>query len=380
MSNRGSSHNAKRTRNSKQPLESSCEQHYNLLVNATQSHLAMKILSADEYCQAREESIETNGKRLLNYDGFDEFWQCDNQFSSDEVYLLELRPGLDMSIGKHLHHTNLNYLSPHEEVPYPLISKFHVSGTYRTITPGIKEISDDYVEQVGRNYLFYLPDVYEIHQVLAKEDFLVVCIYIDIDVFKTFSQGFEALPTPLQALIHKNPPRFHYPVGEITSAMFRVLQQILQPPFQGMMKRMYLESRVLELLALQLNQFLHHEQSSRTIANLRAIDIEKAYHARDILIRRAENPPSLMELAELVGLGDRKLRYCFREVFGTTVFGYLHDYRMEQAKVMLGGTKMQVAEVANAVGYSHLGYFAKAFKEKFGISPKEFQFGKKRLK
>lgn len=48
--------------------------------------------------------------------------------------------------------------------------------------------------------------------------------------------------------------------------------------------------------------------------------------------------------------------------------------------MMLGGTKMQVAEVANAVGYSHLDYFAKAFKAKFGISPKEFQFGKKPLR
>ncbi|MEM6404363.1 MAG: helix-turn-helix domain-containing protein, partial [Cyanobacteria bacterium P01_D01_bin.116] len=46
-----------------------------------------------------------------------------------------------------------------------------------------------------------------------------------------------------------------------------------------------------------------------------------------------------------------------REVFGTKVFGYLHDYRMEQAKVMLAANKTPVAEVANAVGYSHLGYF-----------------------
>ena len=50
---------------------------------------------------------------------------------------------------------------------------------------------------------------------------------------------------------------------------------------------------------------------------------------------------------------------------------------MEQAKVMLAANKTPVAEVANAVGYSHLGYFAKAFKKKFGISPKEFQLGKR---
>ncbi|MFN6562897.1 MAG: helix-turn-helix transcriptional regulator [Nostoc sp. ChiSLP01] len=341
----------------------------------------MEILTQEEYWQLREESIKANGNRLLNYDGFDEIWRCKNQYSTDLVYYLELRPGFEITIGQHTHHSDLNYWSPHCDQPYPLISKFIISGNYRTITPGIKEISDDYIEQVGRNYLFYLPDLSEIHQILAGEDLLIIAIYINIDVFKTFSQGFESLPAPLQALItENNPSRFYYPVGEITPIMFGVLQQILKPPFQGMMKRMYLESKVLELLALQLNQFLHHEQVIRAIANLRPVDIEKVYHARDILIRRVENPPSLLDLAELVGLGERKLRYCFREVFETTVFGYLHDYRMEQAKIMLRGSKMQVAEVANAVGYSHLGYFAKAFKEKFGISPKEFQFGKKPLK
>ncbi|MEH1837056.1 MAG: helix-turn-helix transcriptional regulator [Nostoc sp.] len=88
----------------------------------------------------------------------------------------------------------------------------------------------------------------------------------------------------------------------------------------------------------------------------------------------------MLDLAEMVHLGERKLQQGFKEIFGTTVFGYLHDYRMEQAKIMLSGTKMQVAEVSNAVGYAHLGYFAQAFKKKFGIMPKECQRGKKPLK
>ena len=341
----------------------------------------MDILTAEEYWQLREEAIETNGKRLVHHDGFDEIRQGEHELFRDLTHYIELRPGFEMVIGENTYHSDFNYCSPHYDQPYPLISKFHISGSFRTITPGIKEISDDYIEQVGKSYLYYLPDLEEIHQYSTNEHLLVICIFIDIDVFKNFSQGFELLPAPLQALISKNsPPRFHSTVGEITPAMFAILQQILKPPYQGIMKRMYLESKVLELLALQLDQFLHREQAICRVANLRPVDIEKVYHARDILISQVENPPSLFDLADLVGLGARKLRYCFREVFGTTVFGYLHDYRMEQAKIMLAGTKMQVAEVANAVGYSHLGYFAKSFKDKFGISPKEFQFGKKTLK
>ncbi len=38
----------------------------------------MEILTAEEYWQAREESIKLNGKRRLKYDRFDEIWQCKN--------------------------------------------------------------------------------------------------------------------------------------------------------------------------------------------------------------------------------------------------------------------------------------------------------------
>ncbi|BAB76624.1 MULTISPECIES: helix-turn-helix transcriptional regulator [Nostocaceae] len=339
----------------------------------------MYIFTEKQYDELWEESIKTNGKLLLNHDGFDEIYQLENKFFSELTYTVELRPGLTLIVADARQHQNLKYWSIHAH-PYPLISKFHLSGNCRTVTPGMKEIPDDYIEQVGKNYLFYLPNVDEIHDFTAAETILFITIQIDMEVFKNFSQDFASLPAPLQSLINKNYlPRFHYTVGEITPVMFMVLQQLLKPPFQGMMKRMYLESKVLELLALQLSQFSHHEPAMTAVANLRPVDIEKAYHARDIIMRQSENPPSLLELAQLVGLGDRKLRYCFREVFGTTVFGYLHDYRMEQAKMMLAGSKIQVAEVANAVGYSHLGYFAKAFKQKFGVSPKEFQFGKKQL-
>jgi AraC-like DNA-binding protein len=50
---------------------------------------------------------------------------------------------------------------------------------------------------------------------------------------------------------------------------------------------------------------------------------------------------------------------------------------MEKAEQFLRGSNMTVAEVANLVGYSHLGHFAAAFKKKYGITPKEILLGKK---
>ena len=97
------------------------------------------------------------------------------------------------------------------------------------------------------------------------------------------------------------------------------------------------------------------------------------------MLSRSENPPSALELAQLVGVSDRTLRYGFRELFGTTVFGYLTSKRMEQAQQLLRSGKLTVAEVANLVGYAHQGHFAVAFKRKFGITPTECLSAKKNI-
>lgn len=135
--------------------------------------------------------------------------------------------------------------------------------------------------------------------------------------------------------------------------MLRVLKQIDDAPYSGAIERIYLESKVLELLALQFNQLAENERAIHPLSSLKPIEVDRVYQARDILIGHLDNPPSLLDLARMVGLGDRKLRRGFREIFGITVFGYLHDYRMEQARLLLCVNKMRVADAAQTVGYSH---------------------------
>ncbi|MDF5721948.1 MAG: AraC family transcriptional regulator, partial [Rhizonema sp. PD37] len=95
-------------------------------------------------------------------------------------------------------------------------------------------------------------------------------------------------------------------------------------------------------------------------------------YAREILLKNLDNPPSLIQLARQVGLNDRKLKLGFRYCFGTTVFGYLHDYRMELAHKLLIEKNMNVTQVARKVGYASLSSFHHAFRKKFAVNPKSF--------
>jgi AraC-like DNA-binding protein len=181
----------------------------------------------------------------------------------------------------------------------------------------------------------------------------------------------DTLPRPLQRLMQGS-KRFHQPLGQMTLAMKQVLQQILHCPYQGSAQYLYLESKALELLALQF-ACLDADSSAPRQSTLKASDLERVQYAREILVQHLCNPPSLTELAHQVGLSDRKLKQGFRQLFGTTVFGYLRDYRMEQAQRLLYHPHMTVARVAAKVGYRNPEAFSTAFRRKFAVSPKTYQ-------
>ena len=168
----------------------------------------------------------------------------------------------------------------------------------------------------------------------------------------------------------KNAP--YYELRTTTPVMQSVLYQILNCPYRDFIREIYLQSKALELVALWLAQELEYREVSQSTIKLSSDDIERIYYARDILITNLLHPPTLLELSRRVAVNQRKLKRGFRQIFGTTVFGYLHDHRMEKAKQMLAEQKLSVAQVAHAVGYSHLSHFASAFRKKIGVNPSAY--------
>lgn len=182
----------------------------------------------------------------------------------------------------------------------------------------------------------------------------------------------DGLPPLLTRLIEGKQhadQQVYFQLGTISPALHLVLTQLLNCPYQGVTKRLYLESKALELLALSLTQMLADDHRPTTALVLRPDDIERIRRAKDVLLDKMDEPPSLLALARHVGLNDFKLKAGFRQVFGTTVFGYLHDQRMERARQLLTERRFNVTEVACAVGYANPSHFAAAFKRKFGVNP-----------
>jgi AraC-like DNA-binding protein len=134
---------------------------------------------------------------------------------------------------------------------------------------------------------------------------------------------------------------------------------------------LFLESQILELLALNLERLLDIACPRVRSAGLSKTDREALLLARDILLNRLESPPSLLELSRLMHMNDCKLKRAFKIYFGKTVYEYIREQRLEKAFALLAAGQHNVSQAAFAVGYTNISHFSQAFRERFGISPKK---------
>lgn len=292
------------------------------------------------------------------------------QIGQGEDCTLQLRRGLTIDIRNIRLRQPLAVTNHHPET-FPIVAKFYLSGGSRVKTPCVPGIAADYEEITGHNYLYHLPDLTETEEWRADQPIQVVMISAQADSFQGLSMTEDALPQPLQDMM-QDTRRFHKPLGKITPAMAQILQQILGCPYQGSAQHLYLESKALELLALQIAGLQADTPAPKSF-KLKAGDLERVQYAREIVNTRLCDPPSLSELARQVGLNECTLKQGFRHLFGTTVFGYVRDCRMQQAQTLLHFPHLTIAQVAAQVGYRNPEAFSTAFRRQYAISPKAYQ-------
>lgn len=173
----------------------------------------------------------------------------------------------------------------------------------------------------------------------------------------------------LQHIQEQRPALFAPQSLPITPRMMFVISEIIHCQRTGYLKRLFIEAKVIELFMMQVEAF---EPTQKT-ASLSGYDHDQLQLARSIIESRLDQPFSLIELAREVGLNDSKLKRGFKEAFGDTVFGYLHDLKMVRAKEMLFARDVSIQEVARLSGYKNQTHFTSAFKRKFGVTPSKLR-------
>ncbi len=281
---------------------------------------------------------------------------------------IEFRPGLKLII------TDFTFpedFAVHFDIEYsPLIFSFLLSGKSRSAINHGRRQETIIDAKTGTSNISYLPKSRGLSEFSAEMPVCMIHIQMDPMLLNSFMEGkFDYIPTGFRAVVEGSIEKHYYRSGTMIPSIQIALYQMLNCPYQGLTKRLFLESKTVELIALQLEQSVFAKNRIRMSPALCPADIERIHEAKNIIICNMKQPPSLMELARRVGLNDFKLKIGFRHVFGKTVFGYLHEHRMEQSRQLLEDGKMNVKEVSYAVGYMDSGRFSDAFKKQFGVRP-----------
>ncbi len=196
----------------------------------------------------------------------------------------------------------------------------------------------------------------------------IVSILISIQKFHgLFSQEADYI----SFLNSENKDKKYYKDGAITPSMAIVLNQLINYSLNSSIKQLYFKGKAYELLSLYFNRSedANIEQCPFLVDEANVIKIRKA---KDIVVARMAEPPSLQELADEIGLNIKKLKEGFKQIYGDSVFSFLFDYKMEVARKLLESGENNVNEVGLKVGYSTSSHFIAAFKKKYGTTPKKY--------
>ncbi|MCS3532841.1 helix-turn-helix transcriptional regulator [Chryseobacterium sp. JUb7] len=181
----------------------------------------------------------------------------------------------------------------------------------------------------------------------------------DSDLFNSFRAAIDRQDS---CLINPDHSR-------ISLEMYQILNDIMYCDRKGIFKRIYLEAKVAELLLLQLEQLFINESTS----SLSHKDEEKIYAVRDYIISNLNKNCSLVDLAHQVGTNEFTLKKGFKELFGTTVFNFWNDTKMEHAKKMLLESDLNINEISDLIGYKNARHFSTAFKKKYNVIPSKIK-------
>jgi AraC-like DNA-binding protein len=151
-----------------------------------------------------------------------------------------------------------------------------------------------------------------------------------------------------------------------------MIHDVFKPNMAGVAGTLMIKAKLMELLSVYMQPDLQAAPADDCPYISDNLDWQKIREAEKILISDLQNPPTIKELARLVGTNELKLKTGFKHLFGNTIYGYLTDYRMDFARLGFEKDRYQVKDMAAQVGYANPSHFIAAFRKRFGVTPKKY--------
>jgi AraC-like DNA-binding protein len=148
--------------------------------------------------------------------------------------------------------------------------------------------------------------------------------------------------------------------------LVRLANGLVDAPYCGSLGRLFRESATAQMMFQSL-RLLH--AGDRQVRQIGRRHYDAILHAQALLDAALLAPPGTIELARQVGLNRNALQAGFKTMFGTTVFGYVREQRLNMARVLIEEHRLGAAEAGYKVGFASPPAFSSAYKRRFGHPP-----------
>lgn len=130
-----------------------------------------------------------------------------------------------------------------------------------------------------------------------------------------------------------------------------------------------------QALLLSLGEKTAHEEPPEELG---PCTTEQARLIREVhreLTQNLDKRVTIEELSKRYLMNPTTLKQAFKSVYGASLAAHMKEHRMGKAAQLLRETELPVAEIARMVGYESQSRLTAAFKEYFGLTPKEYRKG-----
>jgi len=227
-----------------------------------------------------------------------------------------------------------------------------------TETHGVFNLGDGaFKEMMYGGYMLLAPPSTSCNYEVAK-DFSLLAVSIPSSVVNTLLHDASlAGAGPFESL-HRS--GFQNPF--LSSYVRRLWSTTEQP---GPLKRLMLEGALTTIVA-SLLQLAGQSKAENRPPRLSKSQVQKVLSH---LETHLDETVSVKTLANLIGLSEFYFTRAFKASLGSSPYRFLLNRRLEVAKHLLLTTKMPLAEVALAVGFSSQAHFSSTFKRLQGVTP-----------
>lgn len=166
---------------------------------------------------------------------------------------------------------------------------------------------------------------------------------------------------------------YFYRLGSYSLQMADIFQRIKKFDSSDFERNLMLHGQSYNIFLIQIQEYYDQESPAAEQTLLRKRELNLIREAVLILNANILDFKSVKDLAKQVGLNPNKLQNGFKEIYKTTVNGYVQQQRLYEAGALIKNTKLTFSEIADKVGISSKSYFSKIFKDHYGLTPSEIR-------